>query len=95
MKKLLFVVFFAITISLTIPAVSYAKSYNGDECLRDGECESGECKHFQCTIRIKPKGDIGDRCVFDGDCKTDECENLRCVYNENKTGYESNKQRSN
>lgn len=88
MNKFFIIALCCITLSLVFPTVSYSKGNNGDECLRDGECKSGECKHFQCATRIKPKGDIGDRCVFDGDCKSDECEKFRCVYNENKTGYE-------
>ena len=83
----LFVVLCAAFMLLSFAGASYSKGGNGDKCLRDGACESGECKHFKCTARIKPKGALGDRCVFDGDCKSDECEKLRCVYNENKTGY--------
>ena len=53
----------------------------GERCLRDGECDSGECKKFQCVKRIRPKVDIGARCVFDGDCKSDECKGFVCVEN--------------
>jgi hypothetical protein len=89
MNKIL-ITLFTLTLAFTYPIVSHSKTSNGGECLRDGECESGECKHFQCTTRIKPKGDLDDRCIYDGDCKSDECEKFRCVVNENKEGYYKN-----
>jgi hypothetical protein len=72
----------ALVLTISLPA--NAAKQLGDRCIRDGECASGECKKFQCTIRLKPKGQIGDRCVFDGDCSSDECKELRCVPNQYK-----------
>ena len=65
----------------TYSAGALSAAQIGERCLRDGECDSGECKKFQCVIRIKPKVDIGARCVFDGDCKSDECKGFVCVEN--------------
>ncbi len=78
MKKLLLLLIFV------FPLVSHSAANlgNGESCLRDGECVSGECKRFQCEVRVKPKGDLGDRCIFDGDCKSDECKKYRCEVNE-------------
>ncbi len=78
------VAIFATTLALAISLPANAGKPMGERCIRDGECDSGECKKLQCTIRIKPKGQIGDRCVFDGDCASDECKKLRCVPNEYK-----------
>ncbi len=75
---------FTSVLILSISLAANAGKPMGERCIRDGECESGECKKFQCTIRIKPKGQIGDRCVVDGDCASDECKKLRCVPNEYK-----------
>jgi hypothetical protein len=83
-KSILVIVFTIFTLANSMPA--NAAKQMGDRCIRDGECESGECKKFQCTIRLKPKGQIGDRCVVDGDCASDECKKLRCVFNEYKKG---------
>ena len=74
----------AVAFLLAATPFANASKLNGERCLRDGECASGECKKFQCTIRLKPKGVLGDRCVVDGDCKSDECKKLRCVTNEYK-----------
>jgi hypothetical protein len=81
-KTALTIIFTMLVLSISLPA-SAAKQI-GERCLRDGECESGECKKFQCTVRIKPKAQIGERCVVDGDCASDECKQLQCVPNEYK-----------
>ncbi len=78
------VAIFLTALALVISLPANAGKPMGERCIRDGECDSGECKKLQCTIRIKPKGQIGDRCVFDGDCASDECKKLRCVPNEHK-----------
>ena len=80
--KAILATFTVLALSISLPA-SAGKQME-ERCLRDGECESGECKKFQCTIRIIPNGQIGDRCIFDGDCVSDECKKFRCVPNEYK-----------
>jgi hypothetical protein len=85
---LLSIILFGVSVWLAPDITSHSGGGSGgDSCVRDGDCNSGECKHFQCTGRIKPKGYVGDRCIFDGDCKSDECEKFRCVVNANKEGY--------
>jgi hypothetical protein len=84
MNKNTIAILCVIIVSFSFSAVSYAAGNIGDRCLRDGECDSGECKKYQCVTRVKPKGLVGDRCVFDGDCDSDECKKLRCVHNDYK-----------
>ena len=72
----------AFVLAFSFSSPSYARGELGERCIRDGECQSGECKKFQCVSRIKPKGEIGDRCIFDGDCRSDECKKYRCVAND-------------
>ena len=81
-KTTLAIILTAFSLSVSLPVS--AEKQMGERCIRDGECESGECKKFQCTIRIKPKGQNGDRCIVDGDCASDECKKLRCIPNEYK-----------
>ena len=84
----------AAALMLSLSSPSRAIGNMGDRCLRDGECASGECKKFQCTTRLKPKGAIGDRCIVDGDCASDECKKLRCVPNEYKKDRDFQPERS-
>lgn len=49
------------------------KFENGEECIKDDECQSGQCIQLKCMARN------GDACWRDSGCASGSCKDGHCV----------------
>jgi hypothetical protein len=57
------------------PGCHAAKKGPGDDCRKNGECESGQCATGKC---VEKKGE-GDECEKDGECASGSCSDDKCT----------------
>jgi hypothetical protein len=57
------------------PGCHVAKKEGGEECRRNGECESGQCADGKCV----EKKSEGDDCEKDSECASGSCSDSKCT----------------
>jgi hypothetical protein len=57
------------------PGCHNAKKGAGDDCRRNGECESGQCASGRCV----EKKSEGEECEKDGECASGSCSDGKCT----------------